>query len=93
MGRYGAPLGGPLDDTLGLALGRQFFLHGIDEQVVVELGARDSTAGEREGLLGLGVRYQRAVGVAQVLRFDAFAAGQESAKPAKGVRMEWMLKF
>ncbi|MGH8563071.1 MAG: hypothetical protein ACREXW_02900 [Gammaproteobacteria bacterium] len=94
MGRYGVPLGQPIDDTIGTAIGYQTFLGGIDGQVILELGARTSTKGERdEGVLGVGARYQRAIGKRHVLRLDSFVAGQEGVGPSYGLRMEWMIKF
>lgn len=94
MGRYGVPLGQPIDDTIGMAIGYQTFLGGIDGQIILELGARTSTKGERdEGVLGVGARYQRAIGKRHVLRLDSFVAGQEGDGPSYGLRMEWMIKF
>lgn len=94
MGRYGVPLGQPIDDTIGMAIGYQTFLGGIDGQIILELGARTSTKGGRdEGVLGVGARYQRAIGKHHVLRLDSFVAGQEGDGPSHGLRMEWMIKF
>ncbi len=94
MGRYGVPLGQPIDDTIGMAIGYQTFLGGIDGQIILELGARTSTKGGRdEGVLGVGARYQRAIGKRHVLRLDSFVAGQEGDEPSYGLRMEWMIKF
>jgi|GEM_PF-2148117 len=39
VGRYGIPLGQPIDDTIGTALGYQKFLDGIDSQLIFEVGA------------------------------------------------------
>jgi len=94
MGRYGVPLGQPIDDTIGTAIGYQMFLDGIDSQLILELGARTSTKSARdEGVLGFGARYQRAIGEHHVLRLDSSVAGRESDGLSYGLRMEWMIKF
>lgn len=95
MGRYGVPLGQPIADTIGTALGYQMFLGGgIDSQLILELGARTSTKAKREeGVLGFGARYQRAIGKHHVLRLDSFVAAQEGNGPSYGLRSEWMIKF
>ena len=95
MGRYGMPLGQPIADTIGTALGYQMFLGGgIDSQLILELGARTSTKAKRdEGFLGFGARYQRAIGKHHVLRLDSFVAGQEGVGVSYGLRTEWMIKF
>lgn len=94
MGRYGVPLGGPIDDTVGMAIGYQKFLDGTDSQLILEAGARTSTRSEKdEGALGFGIRYQRAIGNHHVLRLDSFVAGQESGDISYGLRTEWMYKF
>ncbi|MDQ3563146.1 MAG: hypothetical protein M3436_03065 [Pseudomonadota bacterium] len=94
MGRYGVPLGQPIDDTIGTAIGYQMFLDGIDSQLILELGARTSTkSGRDEGVLGFGARYQRTIGKHHVLRLDSSVAGQERDGPSYGLRIEWMIKF
>ncbi|MGH8614596.1 MAG: hypothetical protein ACREYF_21860 [Gammaproteobacteria bacterium] len=94
MGSYGVPLGQPIDDTVGTAIGYQMFLDGIDSQLILELGARTSTKSSREeDVLGLGARYQRAIGRHHVLRLDAFVAAQEGDDLSYGLRTEWMIKF
>jgi hypothetical protein len=94
IGRYGAPFGLPIDNTLGGAIGYQKFFNGIDSHVIIELGARTSTRSESdEGLLGLGLRFQHAIGAHHVLRLDSFVAGQEGQGVAYGLRTEWTFKF
>lgn len=94
MGRYGVPLGLPIEDTIGTALGYQMFLDGISSQLILELGARTSTQSERdEGQIGFGARYQKSIGDRHVLRLDSFVAGQEEEGFFYGLRTEWMVKF
>lgn len=94
MGRYGVPLGQPIDDIIGTAIGYQMFLDGIDSHLIFEVGARTSTnSGRDEGALGFGARYQRAIGKHHVLRLDSFVADQERQGVYYGWRTEWMYKF
>jgi hypothetical protein len=94
MGRYGVPLGRPIDETIGAAIGYQMFFDGIDSQLIFEAGARTGTeSGRNEGALGLGARYQQTIGKHHVLRLDAFVTGQEHEPVSYGLRTEWMIKF
>lgn len=94
MGRYGEPLGQPIQDTVGTALGYQMFFDGIDSQLILELGARTSTkSGRNEGVLGFGARYQKAIGKHHILRLDSFVAGEEGVGVSYGLRTEWVIKF
>lgn len=94
MGRYGVPLGGAIDNTIGASLGYQMFLDGIDSQLIFEAGARTNTRGSRdEGALGFGIRYQRNITKNQLIRLDSFVTGQEGGDVAYGLRTEWMIKF
>ncbi|WP_235557317.1 hypothetical protein [Methyloglobulus morosus] len=94
MGRYGMPLGRPIDDTIGTAIGYQMFLDGIDSQLIFEIGGRTSTQSNRdESGIGVGARYQHTFGTHHVLRLDSFVAGQENQDIAYGLRTEWMVKF
>ncbi|MGH8548718.1 MAG: hypothetical protein ACRERU_09005 [Methylococcales bacterium] len=94
IGRYGAPLGQQIDNTIGTAIGYQMFFNGIDSQLIFEAGARTSTRSDRdEGLLGFGLRFEHAIGQHHVLRLDSFVAGQEGKGVAYGLRTEWQYKF
>jgi hypothetical protein len=94
MGRYGVPLGKPIDNTIGTAIGYQMFLDGIDSQLIFEIGARTSTQSDKdESAIGFGARYQHTFGIHHVLRLDSFVADQEGAGISYGFRTEWMIKF
>jgi hypothetical protein len=94
MGRYGVPLGQPIDNTLGATLGYQMFLDGIDRQLIIEAGARTSTGGKQaDGVIGLGARFQQTIGDRHVVRFDTYVAGEEQFGFGYGFRTEWMIKF
>jgi hypothetical protein len=94
MGRYGVPLGQPIDNTIGAAVGYQIFLDGINSQLIFEAGGRLSTqSGTDTNALGLGVRYQRTIGKHHVFRLDSFIADQEKEGFSYGLRTEWMIKF
>lgn len=94
MGRYGVPLGGRIDDTMGGAVGYQMFLSDIGSQLIVEVGGRASSRSElSEGVLGVGIRYQKAFGERYLFRLDSFVAGKENVDTNYGLRTEWMVKF
>lgn len=93
LGRYGAALGNRADDAAGGALGYQWFVGGQRQQIVLELGGRDSTDGADDAVVALGGRYQRALGRRAIVRVDAFAAGREGLSPAVGARLELLFKF
>lgn len=93
MGRFAAPMGGATGNTFATALGTQLFLNGVGEHVVLELAARESTVGADLARVGLGARYQRAVGSHYVLRVDAVAAASARARPQYGLRLEWVVAF
>lgn len=95
MGRYGVPLGQPIENTIAAAVGYQMFLgDGVDTQLIVEIGAHTSTRRSRdEGMLGFGARLQRAIGKRHVLRLDSFVAGEDGGEISYGLRTEWMIKF
>jgi hypothetical protein len=94
MGRYGVPLGQPINETIGTAIGYQMFVVGIDSQLIFEVGARTITqSGRDEAALGFGARYQQTIGKHHVLRLDAFVTGQEHEPVSYGLRSELMIKF
>jgi hypothetical protein len=94
MGHYSIPLGSGIRDTVGMALGYQKFLSGIDSQLVFELAGRTNTAGNEESSgIGIGARYQRTLDKHHVLRFDTFVTAQEHEDTSFGFRTEWIYKF
>ncbi|WDE03188.1 hypothetical protein SG34_017420 [Thalassomonas viridans] len=94
MGQYGVPLGDSIADTYGAVAGYQHFFGGIGSQLIVELAARSSMKSERkQDAVGVGLRYQKALSRQTLLRFDTFFAVKEKQQSAKGVRLEWLLKF
>ena len=94
MGQYGVPLGDGINDTYGAAVGYQHFFGGIGSQLILELAARSSMKSERkQDAVGLGLRYQKSLSRQTLLRFDTFFAVKERQQSAKGIRLEWLLKF
>ena len=94
MGRYGIPLDGLIDNTIGATIGYQMFLGGIDKQLIIETGGRTSTRSEQnEGALGFGMRYQQAFGKRYQFRVDSFVAGKDQTDINYGFRTEWMVRF
>jgi hypothetical protein len=85
------------NNTWGGALGVQY-LFALDQQLVFEVATtqpRNGTASRslvgRE--IGLGVRYQRPLDKAWIVRFDAMVADRANAKDLAGVRVELRRKF
>ncbi|MFT4925981.1 MAG: hypothetical protein ACI8WB_002076 [Phenylobacterium sp.] len=95
MGRYSVPLGGSIADTFGSTFGYQMYLDGIRSQLIVEVGARTSTSSgsDDQDAFGVAARYQRAIGLRHLLRFDAFAASVANNRTSHGLRVEWKVKF
>ncbi|WDE13983.1 hypothetical protein [Thalassomonas haliotis] len=94
MGLYGVPLGDSIEDTYGAVAGYQHFFGGIGSQFIVELAARSSMKSQQKrDAVGVGFRYQKSLSRQTLLRFDTFFAVKETQQSAKGVRLEWLLKF
>jgi len=99
LGSYGAPLGNRVGDTVGFALGYQHFLNGkySKKQVIVELAGRTGTDNDEASSLGLGFRYQQAMGRHAILQFEGFAAHYDDATRVDdtgyGIRSEFIWKF
>jgi hypothetical protein len=84
------------DRSLGFALGYQAFLGASHrQQLIFELAGRRSTAdGVNNGVIGLGARYQIALGQHVVVLAETFAALLEGEEPAAGGgRLEFLFKF
>jgi len=86
-------------DTYGGAIGLEY-LFSLDQQIVVEAAMVQSHGGENRttrnvagGEYGIGVRYQRPINNAMILRVDAMVAFRESADDLSGVRFEFRYKF
>ncbi|MBL4700726.1 MAG: hypothetical protein JKX85_05645 [Phycisphaeraceae bacterium] len=94
IGRYDAPLSNRANDSFGAALGYQMFLgDGFHEQLVLEVGGRQSTTQDSDGFYAIGARYQKALDQHWVLQLDAFASLQESRDEGYGSRIELRYQF
>ena len=74
LGRFGPPLGNQSDDSFGGAVGYQMFFDDTRKQLVLEAGARRHSKGvgmAGTDLVGIGGRYQIAMGRHWVLTFAA----------------------
>lgn len=72
LGRFGPPLGNQSDHSIGGAVGYQMFFDRTRKQLILEAGARRHTTGEGmpgSDLIGMGARYQIAMGRHWVLTF------------------------
>ena len=93
LGRFGAPLGNDTEDSVGFAVGRQFFFDDTRKQLILELAGRTDTDGSDRAAVAGGARWQQAIGQNTVMRLDGFAAGREGRSPAYGARIEFLYKF
>ncbi len=93
LGRFGAALGSRADDSVGAAIGYQKFLDDTRKQIILELGGRQSTNGDRDGAMALGARYQQAIGQHMVLQLDLYGSLQESRDDGWGTRVETRFEF
>jgi len=85
-------------DTYGGALGLEY-LFSLDQQIVVEAAmvqphGEDKTTRKIVGAeYGIGVRYQRPINNAMILRLDAMYAWRDNIDDLSGVRFEFRYKF
>ncbi len=93
LGAVGAPLSNAAEDVVGGAWGYQRFLDGGRKQVITELGVRKDTDGADDGAVGVGARYQQAVGQRSIFQVDLFGGYRERAHGFAGARCEWQVKF
>ena len=75
------------------ALGLQLQSQERRRQTVVELAGRYDREGGEGRELGLGLRFQQALGRRFVLRVDAHGVACRGEPPAYGARSELLLKF
>ena len=83
-------------NTWGGALGVQY-LFALDQQLVFEVATVQTRHGATPTLpgreIGLGVRYQRPLDKAWIVRFDAMMADRANTKDLAGIRVELRRKF
>lgn len=93
MGRYGAPLGNYANDSVGAAVGYQWFIHPIKNQFIFELGARDSSESDSSGAIAGAVRYRQVMNQHTVFQLDMFCAYNDSNSNDYGGRLELRFEF
>ena len=93
LGRYGAPLGNRPNDSVGGAIGHQWFFDDTRKQFIVELGSRYSTSSQGLTAVALGGRYQQAMGRHWVLQLDAFGSLVHDGDEGYGARAEIRYEF
>jgi len=93
MGRYGAPLGNTADNSVGGAVGYQWFINPIVNQFIFEVGSRKGTKSGDDTSVAAGVRYRHVFGQHMVAQFDLFGALNESRSDAYGGRLELRVEF
>jgi len=95
LGRFGPAINNSVNKDAGAAVGYQMFFNDRRQQIVVEFGGKKSTDGPDDGILGLFVRSQTAVGQNWIVITDAFVAKQESRGGSlnEGLRLELLYNF
>ncbi len=93
IGRYGAPLSNRPNNSVGGAIGRQWFFDDARKQFVVELGGRYSTKSPGLTTGAVGARYQQAMGQHWVLQLDVFVSLVHEGDEGYGARAEIRFEF
>ena len=93
LGQYGAPLAVRTDNLAGASLGYQLQFNATRDQLIFEIGGAKETNGVNRGVLGTGLRYQKAIGQHSILVVDGFVGKPEGRRVSQGFRTEWRVKF
>ena len=97
IGRLGAPLSSFADNSVGGSIGHQMFFAKTRQQLILEVGGRTSFAGDDAGSdarLGVGARYQAAMGRRFVFVVDGFGTYDTETSSADTFgRVELVLKL
>lgn len=95
LGRYGAPLGNQAEQSFGGAFGYQWFISPVVNQVIFEVGFRQSTdsAFEDQDAVAGAVRYRHVLGQHMVAQFDVFTAINSNRGNSSGARVELRVEF
>lgn len=102
LGRYQAALDNDANSVAGGAIGLQSFFNNKRQNVILEIGGRDSRDDTGQRAVAAGLSFQSAVGRRSVIRIDAYSSyGKERALPdldedsafGYGARLEWQLRL
>src|SRR5207249_4408871 len=94
IGRFAGALSSNPERAVGFALGYQKFLDPPRrKQLILELGARDSTDPDGVGAIATGARYAQAFGQHFILQLDTFAVLNEGEGLGYGGRIELRVEF
>lgn len=93
LGQSGPPLAIRTDNLVGGSLGYQFQFNATRDQLILELGGAKETKGVNRGVIGTGLRYQKAIGQHSIFVVDGFVGKPEHARVTQGMRTEWRIKF
>ncbi|MDJ0786530.1 MAG: hypothetical protein QNK05_06950 [Myxococcota bacterium] len=93
VGSIGSPFSNDADHLIGAALGYQKFFQGGRRQVVLELGARSRYDAGDGDALGMGLRFQQALGRRFILRVDGYGGTRSGHGGFAGGRAEIVLKL
>ena len=93
LGRFGAPLSNQASNAAGASLGYQMFFEESRQQVIFEIGGRKDTNDIGDGAIGVGARYQKAIGQHWIFIVDGFTTKREGRSVSPGTRIEFLAKF
>ena len=93
LGQYSAPLAVRTDNLAGASLGYQLQFNATRDQLIFEIGGAKETKGGNRGVIGTGLRYQKAIGQHSILVVDGFVGKPEEQRVTQGLRTEWRIKF
>jgi len=94
LGSVPAALSNAAQEAAGVALGYQRFSKDRRTQVTLEAGARFDNSVNTDDEVGLGVRFQRAIGYRSFWQLDAFATNSSLTSGTEyGVRLELQIKL
>ncbi|MAV28116.1 MAG: hypothetical protein CMQ05_18745 [Gammaproteobacteria bacterium] len=95
LGRYGASLGNQAAQSFGGAFGYQWFIDPAVNQVIFELGFRQSTNDdfEEQDAIAGAISYRHVLGQHTVVQFDMFSAINFNRANSSGGRVELRVEF
>ena len=93
LGSYGAALGNQADNSVGGAVGYQWFFDSTRRQFIVEMGGRTNTDGRNVAAGAIGGRLQQALGQHFVIRLDSFYSYHQRLQSGYGARTELLVRF
>ncbi|MFT5043032.1 MAG: hypothetical protein ACI8TX_004029 [Hyphomicrobiaceae bacterium] len=93
LGSIGSPLDNDANRFFAGVVGYQVFFSGGRAQLVLEAAGRARYAAVRDGTVGVGVRFQHAIGRRAMIRIDGYGGHTKGTHGFVGGRSELVIKF